>query len=369
MNESLDKFDLIVMGAGISGLGLAMAAIEKGLRVCIVERDKVSRRTSNSSLRIIHGGLRYLQKFDFSRVYESAGDQAYCLKTFPAYIQPLNCVLPLSGKGFKKPCLVKIAAALYSAVLLSVRSAVKSPEVQKSAGTGLDNIFNSVSHKGFLCWQDAVVSDPVHFAEFLKSEILAKGGKLLEHTVCNNISESAEMLSLAMTDSANDIQFSYSSRYIVNCLGPQVPEFYSGFNCKWAMAFNLILNKKYNDEVAFAVDGAAGRNFFFVPRDDKTVLGTDYYELDGPLEAPSEEKVRDFVEAASRALPSLDLQASDIVSIEWGVIPVKGFKSATNPDFLGSALIEKKGRVVHILSTKYTGFRSQALKVLDLLEE
>jgi glycerol-3-phosphate dehydrogenase len=370
MNDKQLNFDLIILGAGISGLGLALTAIERGHSVCLLEKGRIAQSTSNNSLRIIHGGLRYLQKFDFPRVFESAADQAYCLNTWPDLIQALDCVLPLSGKGLKKASLAKIASLLYSAILTLSNSPLKGPSVSRKLESNLEEIFISHKVQGFLNWTDALILDPQSLASNIKQKLESDACVVKENSEVVSYSQSATEVRVDFLDS-NGSSNSISSRALACCLGPQANSFNKVFNCSWAIAFNLILNKQYSNRSAFSCDGQEGRHFFFVPRGEQTALGTDYYQVQDPtqVEPPSQERVADFILSASNSLPNLNLAEQDLSSIEWGVLPVKGFKSKNSPHFYGASIIEADKRVVHILATKYTGFRSQALKALKLIED
>lgn len=101
--------------------------------------------------------------------------------------------------------------------------------------------------------------------------------------------------------------------------------------------------------------------------DRKTVLGTAYLPLSTENKIPEQSKVEAFVLSASRAVPALRLSADDIDSVEYGILPMKGLDSNGLPTLYGSSKIYRKGPVVHVMSTKYTTFRSQALEILKLL--
>ena len=87
---ALSKYDLIIIGGGIYGAMLSVEAGLRNLRSLLLERDDFGGATSYNSLRIIHGGFRYLQSLDLQRFYESVGERRWFLQTFPDLIQPLR---------------------------------------------------------------------------------------------------------------------------------------------------------------------------------------------------------------------------------------------------------------------------------------
>src|SRR5690606_21619254 len=99
---------------GISGLGVAQGAVRKGYKVCLLERHELATQTSASSLRIIHGGLRYLQSLDFERVRSSIRAQSAILEIYPSIVKPLKCLHPVDSFGLKSKSLCSVAAAAYN---------------------------------------------------------------------------------------------------------------------------------------------------------------------------------------------------------------------------------------------------------------
>jgi glycerol-3-phosphate dehydrogenase len=95
----MQEYELIIIGGGISGLGVAREAAQRGYHCLILEKEKCCRATSANSLRIIHGGFRYLQSLDFGRVFESISEQNYWLSAAPNYVKLLPCFLPLKRFG------------------------------------------------------------------------------------------------------------------------------------------------------------------------------------------------------------------------------------------------------------------------------
>src|SRR4051812_36051048 len=101
---SYKVFDVLVIGGGIQGAAIAWEAARRGLDVALVDRGDFGGATSANSLKIVHGGLRYLQKGDFKRVRESIRERSGLLRLAPHLVRPLPCVLPLyKGGGLKSP--------------------------------------------------------------------------------------------------------------------------------------------------------------------------------------------------------------------------------------------------------------------------
>ncbi|MEJ2083967.1 MAG: FAD-dependent oxidoreductase [Acidobacteriota bacterium] len=96
---SRDSYDLLIIGGGIYGACLSLEASRRGLSSLVLERDDFGGATSWNSLRILHGGLRYLQHLDLKRFRESVAERRWFSFWFPELVRPLPCLMPLYGKS------------------------------------------------------------------------------------------------------------------------------------------------------------------------------------------------------------------------------------------------------------------------------
>jgi glycerol-3-phosphate dehydrogenase len=121
------SFDLVVVGGGIYGICAAREAALRGLAVCLLERGDFVGETSSNSLRIIHGGLRYLQHGDLRRMRESIGERRRLQRLAPALVRPLPCVMPTYGHGLMGKEALAVALAVNDLVGFD-RNAGVAPE-------------------------------------------------------------------------------------------------------------------------------------------------------------------------------------------------------------------------------------------------
>src|SRR5580700_10743603 len=106
-----DCYDLAVIGGGIHGVAVALEAAQRSLRVLLLERGDFGCGASGNSLRILHGGLRYLQTADLVRFRESVAQRHWYARSFPALIEPLSCLMPLYRQGMKRRAVMQLALA------------------------------------------------------------------------------------------------------------------------------------------------------------------------------------------------------------------------------------------------------------------
>ena len=103
------KYDLIIVGGGIYGVMLTLEAVFRGLRPLLLERNDFGGATSFNSLRIVHGGFRYLQTLDLPRYFESVQERRWFLANFPDLVNPLPCLIPLYGQGVRRKSILRTA--------------------------------------------------------------------------------------------------------------------------------------------------------------------------------------------------------------------------------------------------------------------
>ena len=107
-----DRYELIVIGGGIHGANVALNAVSRGKRVLLIEGSDFGGGASGNSLRILHGGLRYLQTLDLIRFRESVAARRWYARHFPSLVMPLPCLMPLYKRGLKRRSAMRVALAI-----------------------------------------------------------------------------------------------------------------------------------------------------------------------------------------------------------------------------------------------------------------
>lgn len=364
MLESIES-DIVIVGGGISGLGVLLEAAKRGWKSILFEKETLSSATSASSLRIIHGGFRYLQTLDIPRVIESCRDQQSLLSTYPQFIKPLPCVMPLRGTGMKSwyPALAgtlffKALARIFCGVDVKA-SCLDSAHLKSN----LPFLGKDAPH-GALYWTDALLTDPSGFAECLREEASGSGCVVVEETSVQRVIPCGDYFDVE-TVGKKGIR-SVRTRVVVNATGPWL-SCVETTACRpdilWCKAFNLILRRQFHAEYAVGVPGDT-RLYFLVPRDGVSVLGTDYIPFRGnPDDAcVTRDEIASFLGEFNSVFPSWPISPTDVESVECGVLPMRGLRN-NYPRLYGLERIYQDDRLIEVLSTKYTTFRSQARKV------
>ena len=179
--NSEETWDLIVLGGGSAGLGAAWAAAELGKRVLVLEAGSLSAKTSANSLRIIHGGLRYLQTGNIPRSIESIRAQSWFrLRSEELRVRTLPCLIPITGTGVMRRPVLDIAGAAYRGLYKVVSDqAVEARCCSPREVLDLAPEFAPYAKQGAFLWHDLVMDEPLEVANFVKRAVLARGGKII----------------------------------------------------------------------------------------------------------------------------------------------------------------------------------------------
>ena len=362
-----EKVKLAVIGGGISGLGIAWEAASRGITTTLLESKSLARATSDNSLRIIHGGFRYLQQLDLPRVSQSIKDQKFMLDWAADVVKPLPCLMPLRKMGLKSALPAWCGAQLYNAMLLAyshktANAKIISSKRLKASLPAQADLFPY----GALHWGDALCSDPALLAEKVRKEAIDAGAEIREESPCLKVLKRED--GFAVFTPAGELH----AQVVVNATGPWLRLLpLEGITpllrpCGWCKAFNIVFKKSFIEQFAVGSEDASGRLLFLVPRDGGSALGTEYHEFNGdPGDVRiSEEEIASFVARAKSAFPLFDFNAA-IEKVECGILPVRA-KRKNSFSLYSLEQIASSDGYIEVLSAKYTAFRSQAKKVVEI---
>ena len=384
---SKEDFDLIVVGAGIYGVCVALEAARRGVKVLLVEKQDFGGATSLNSLRIVHGGLRYLQNLDFGRFRRSVVEQAWWLENFPDQVQPLSCLMPLYGRGLKRNSVLWAALQTNNLLARSVRTRHLGRRVADllRGGQILDvtqtrdrfPLVRSSGLTGSALWYDARMKSPQRL--LMESLLWAVhcGATALNYTECEGlIEEDGRYVGIRAKCMQTQQRYSFSGSHIVNCAGPwvhtvardQSSQLPSGSSL--ALAMNVLLDRPPGCEDAIAVtpDNSDSGTYFMVPVRKQIMVGTVHLPNCSPPEESQtlDARVQALLDELNRALPGYDIQKDEVVSIFAGRLPAAE---------TGSRLPSRTPRIVHhgqsspngltsIVGVKYTTARHIAERTL-----
>ena len=335
-----ETYDLIVVGGGIYGAMLSLEASRRGLCSLLMEQDDFGGATSFNSLRIIHGGLRYLQSLDLPRFRESVGERRWFLQTFPGLVEVLPCLMPLYGDGLRRSFVLRTVLRTNDFLSCKRNRGVR-PDRHVRPGRVIDahqtrQIFRSVDTQGLeggAIWYDAFMPN----SQRLLVEILRWSCEY-EATTLNYV-EARRLLTtkegvagVMAIDQGTGECHEYKARVIVNACGPWCRDMARRFDrdkptlFRSSIAWNVLLNREPLSDhgVAVAPKKPGGRTYFLLPWKAKLLAGTGHAPWFGCQEKPMPptEDLQEFLNDLNLAVPSLELDQNDILYVFAGLLPV-----------------------------------------------
>jgi glycerol-3-phosphate dehydrogenase len=341
--------DLIIVGGGIQGLMTALHAAESGLRPVLIERGRLGGGTSAAWFRILHGGLRYLQRLDVARLRRSARERNWFLRNFPGLVTTAPFLMPLYGGGLRRPAAFRLALAAEALITADLgrpgitRDAMPQSQILSAAAAA--RIAASISRSDLLgaaLWPEAVVPDGERLIRALASRARGAGATLIENLVVREIVVEHGKVAGVLAARPGDLGAQrFRAAAIINAAGPDAGALAaradpSGkFAFRPVMGFNLLIARPPPAEVALAVTPPGGEAMLFLrPDRGMTFAGTWYAPTSGPGAAarapdgqwagPDGQTIDAFLAAIRGALPGFAPTRRDVAEVTMGFLPGAG---------------------------------------------
>ncbi len=378
------EYDVIVVGGGIYGVAVAFEAARRGLRPLLLERGDFGGETSWNSLRILHGGLRYLQTLDLVRFRESVGERHWLMAHFPDLVAPLACLMPLYGEGLRRPLPFRVAFAL-DRVLARRRNDGLAPQQRLAAGRVIGaaetrRLFPGAAARGGLqggaFWHDAVMTNaPRLLIEWLCWACRA-GATALNYVEARSlITHGDSVIGVTAFDDVGGREVEFRARLVVNCAGARTGGLLGAFDpgmteaararlFRPSLAFNLLIDRPPPADLGLAVSppGRGGRSYFLVPWCGRIFAGTFYAartDAAGPARAEPEE-IAAFLADLDAALPGLELGPEAVLRVYAGLLPAAAAGSlaqARRPIVHDHGVAGGPAGLISVSGVKYTTAR------------
>ena len=396
-----NSFDIVVVGAGIHGVAVAYDAALRGLKVALIDKGDFGSATSSNSLKIVHGGLRYLQHADFRRMRESIRERKTLMRIAPHLVYPLPFLIPTYGHFVKGPEALFFAMVANDLISLDRNWGMPSdkhlPRGRVISRDEMQRLFPGVNQEnltGGAIWYDAQMYNSERLIlAFLHSAVQA-GAVACNYVKAEEFEKQGErVVGVKARDVLTDTPFSIRARLVVNTSGPWYNQILNMLGQKDASdriqlskALNLVTKpisegfavgvysrKKYKDADAILSKGS--RLFFITPWRGKSLIGTAHVPYDGNPNSfrVTRQDIEDFLREVQDAYPSAELRPEDVSFYQAGMLPI----TAVDPD-TGDVTLAKHHRIVDhrkqhgvdgalsVIGVKYTTARDVAEKTVDL---
>ncbi len=392
--ESLNQtnLDLLIIGGGIHGSIAAWDASLRGLSVALIDAGDFGAATSANSLKIVHGGLRYLQRADFRRMRESIRERSTLLAIAPHLIRPLPFVVGTYGTAFDSKPALAVALKVADGVgfdrnrrLPVDRCFPGSRVVSRSRCLELFPQFDPAGLSGGAIWYEGQMLGSERLTLAFLISASEKGAVLANHVrALKPIVEGGRVVGVVARDEKGGQELTVRCRAVLNAAGPWAEGFLeSRPRPGLALAINLVTRRRWSDHgvgIRSRADASqdpvcgGGRYMFLTPWRSSTLLGTAYLPqpsgTDRPTVAPA--LLENFVDEWNAACPALELSIEDLSFYHRGLVPLKaGFESG-RPDALAErSRIVDHGEsdgirgLVSLTGAKYTTARAAAQLAVD----
>ena len=334
-------YDAIIIGGGIHGVMLSLISSQRNLKTLLLERNDFGSATSFNSLRIIHGGFRYLQNIDLPRFFESVSDRKWFLQNFPDLVEPIPCLIPLYGKGVYRPLIFRAALLLNDILSFKRNKEIvrnsKLPGGKIISADRVKNIFPAVDVsglKGGAVWYDGSMKDSQRvIIESLKWACSLGADALNYFEVKELLKNKNQVTGVRAYDKESKKYFNFNSGIVINAAGPWSRKVAACFDREYedlfksSIAWNILFNKKAPSNYAIAVtpDRPGARTYFLRPLRGMLFAGTVHEPWEGVENnpVPSENSINNFISDLNSLINNLNLKKEDILHIFSGHMPVK----------------------------------------------
>ena len=363
-----DMFDIFIIGGGINGAGIARDASGRGLRVYLAEKGQVGSATSSWSSKLIHGGLRYLENYEFKLVAESLREREVIIKIAPTITKPLPFVIPHSKK-LRSKILIRLGLFLYD----NLGGKTKIPKSSKiNFKINYTDILQKKFSEGFQ-YYDVQVDDK-KLVEMNIDDAIKMGATIVENRKVINAKRVNHHWEITLDNNQK-----VNSKALINAAGPWINEIINNVlkvNAKKSIRLvrgsHIITKKLYDEEIAFTLQNDDDRIVFVIPyKDEFSLIGTTEVDVKSP-DNPSisdEEKIYLINTINNHFIKQISQE--DILDTFSGIRPlIEDFKDASKVtrDYIFDLNLENKNSpLLNIYGGKLTTYRKLSEKVMEEL--
>jgi glycerol-3-phosphate dehydrogenase len=371
-------FDLVVIGGGITGAGVLLDAASRGLSVLLLEKNDFASGTSSRSSRLIHGGLRYLEHYDFAVVSESLDERSVLLKQAPHLVWASPFVIPIFKHSFfaKRRHMLRAGLALYDAMGASFGSTRHRRLDRSQLATLIPGVDENLYDEGIVYW-DAVNDDARTCISVLKTAVFW-GGIAINYCSAQEAAETPNGVEISACDLLGGSQITVRARALVNATGVFADQVGRQLGLgiylplRPARGAHLVLKKAaYTGEAAVLLPVDEDQRFLFViPAGEGVIVGTTDTAYEGSLDDPSPDpaEIR-YIQRTFDRWSVRKLGPSDVSGSYAGLRPLvarDGAKSTSDISRRHVTVVGAK-RSVTITGGKFTAYRKMAQGAVDLV--
>jgi glycerol-3-phosphate dehydrogenase len=370
--------DVLVVGMGATGAGVALDAASRGLSVAVIDKGDLASGTSSKSSKLVHGGLRYLENYEFSLVREGVLERQQLMRLAPHLVRPMDFVYPVWPDTAKRR-LLGIGLTTYD-VFAGVRNVRRHERVDAEQAIALAPALARSGLDYAYLYGDCATDD-ARLVLAVVQAARAFGALALTYTAADRllVGRDGAVRGAAVTDQLSGASYEIAARHVVNATGVWVDTLLSQVGAGQApmvvpsKGVHLVVDRDRLplDQASVLLPSRAGdgRSMFAIPWGRQTILGTTDTAYDGPLDGLSLDEVDlAYVLQAGNDVFDAGLVTEDVLGAWAGVRPLlRGTGESMSDLSRRHTLIASPGGLVTITGGKLTTYRRMAAEVVDLL--
>lgn len=372
------QFDLLVIGGGITGVGIALDAASRGLRVALVEKGDFASGTSSRSTKLIHGGLRYLKQLEFKLVHEIGRERAIVHRLAPHLVHPDKMLLPLVSDGNYGYWLTSMGLTIYD-ILAGVQGTDRRRMLSKAETLELEPLLCADHLEGGGLYAE-YRTDDARLVMAVLSTSVDHGAVVANYCQAVGFNDgSGAIEQVELRDTESGAQFWVKAHCVVNAAGPWVDELREmqetihGKHLRLTKGVHLVVDyRRFPVKQTVYFDHSDGRMLFAVPRGGVTYIGTTDTDYQGQKDDPevTSADVHYILAAVNEMFPTVGLRPDDVESSWAGLRPLihEPGKTASEVSRKDEMFVSER-RLISIAGGKLTGYRKMAERVVDRVFE
>lgn len=316
-------FDVFVIGGGINGVGVAADAATRGLKVGLCEQNDLASATSSNSSKLIHGGLRYLEHYEFRLVREALAEREVLLANAPHIMWPLRFALP-HQKHLRPQWMIRIGMFLYD----NLAKRVSLPASQKVRTDTESPLVDSI--KTCFEYSDGWVDD-ARLVTLNAMQARAHNANIMTQTECVNAENMGNYWSITVLNKLQNTQHTFTAKSVVNASGPWVERLFNqAFTTKSPKRIRLVkgshivVPKVHDEDKAYILQNKDNRIVFVLPYEDEfSLVGTTDVDYQGdPKDVAIDDQETQYIIDIANDYFKKKIKAEDVVHTFSGVRPL-----------------------------------------------
>lgn len=382
-----EVFDVLIIGGGITGAGLALDAAARGLKTALVEKRDFASGTSSRSTKLIHGGLRYLEHFDFGLVREALIERATLAKIAPHLTEVYPFVIPIYGdsrRNYDHPLKMRAGLFLYD-LLAGNYNFARHRRLSREEALQLAPQLDPNGLKGAFLYYDARTNDARLVIDVIKAAG-ERGTIIANYTSVERFLRNAEgkITGAQLRDELSQEQIGLCAKVTINATGIWMEETINlnqtdgqpvnglSKTLRPSKGIHLTVSAdRLNVGAAWLIPSLTGHRFYFVvPWEGRVNIGTTDTDYEGGKDSPQAEdaEVIEILNAINSYFPSAQLDPSDVISAWAGLRPLITDTKAKDTTAVSrkEELIETFDGLISIGGGKLTTYRLMAEQGIDL---